>query len=333
MTLRLNHPEFLWLLLLLPLLAWLIGRRGQSPALVFPTTLIAASLGSLARRKPFNWLFPLRLLALACVILAIARPQLGHSHAEVQASGIDIMMAIDVSTSMNALDFRHGGRETRRIDAVKIVGEEFIRNRPNDRIALMMFASKPYLMTPLTLDHEFLLSRLYTINTGIIEDGTAIGTALARSLRRITDRESASKIVILLTDGENNAGPIAPLQAADIAANLGIRVYTIGAGSRGVAPIVVKDRFGRDVRIQQEVNIDEETLTQIAELTGGKYYRATDLGELQQIYREIDQLEKSTRTIQGFSVNRELFPWLLLAALALIAIEVALANTRLLKLP
>ena len=327
------HPELLWLLFALPLIAWLAGRKSKASAMLFPTTHVAAVLGKASKHNPFRWLTRLRLLTLALLILAISRPQLGRMQSEIDASGIDIILALDISTSMNALDFRLKGREVRRIEAVKAAVERFIHDRPNDRIALLMFAAKPYLMSPLTLDHEFLLDRLYTVDTGMIEDGTAIGTALARSTRQLNDRKAKSKVVVLLTDGENNTGRIAPLQAAEAAVPLNVKVYTIGAGTRGIAPIMAKDNLGRNVRVRQEVHIDEETLTKIAELTGGKYFRATDLNELEGVYAEIDQLEKSTRKIQGFTLEKEFFPQLLTLALLLLLLEVLLSQTRMLKIP
>ena len=330
---KILHPELLWLLLTLPLIAWLAGRKSKTSAMLFPTTHIAASLGKYSKHNPFRWLTRLRLLTLALLILAISRPQLGRVQTEIDASGIDIILALDVSTSMDALDFKLKGREVRRIEAVKAAVEKFVQDRPNDRIALLMFAAKPYLMSPLTLDHDFLLDRLYQIDTGMIEDGTAIGTALARSIRQLHDREAKSKVIVLLTDGENNAGRISPLQAAETAVPLGVKIYTIGAGTRGIAPIIRKDNLGRSVRARAEVNIDEDTLTKIAEETGGEYFRATDLNELESVYAEIDQLEKSKRTIQGFTLEKELFPYFLMGALGLLLLEILLSQTRLLKIP
>jgi len=327
------HSNFLWLLLLIPLLALLLGRKGNVASILFPSTQIIRTFHKTSHKNPFRWLIRLRFLALIFLILALARPQLGRMQKEIEASGIDIVLALDVSSSMNALDFKLRGKEVRRIEAVKAAVEKFTKDRPNDRIALMMFAAKPYLMSPLTLDHDFLLDRLYRIDTGIIEDGTAIGTALARSVRRLNELEAKDRVVILLTDGENNRGRITPLQAAETAIPFGIKVYTIGAGSEGIAPMIVKDQFGRDVRINQEVRIDEEALQEIAELTGGKYFRATDLNELESIYREIDQLEKTTRSIQGFTVEKELFSFLLAAALILVFLELILRQTTHLKLP
>ena len=330
---RLLHPELLWLLALIPLLALLTGRRASTSSLLFPNTDIAAVLGKQAIQNPFRWLSRLRFLVLALLVLAVARPQLGRTQSEISAKGIDIILALDISTSMNALDFRLKGREVRRIEAVKSAIEKFVEDRPDDRIALLAFAAKPYLLSPLTLDHEFILDRLYSVDKGVIEDGTAIGTALARSVRQLADRNVKSRIVILLTDGENTRGKITPIQAAEIAKTLDTKVYTIGAGSRGIAKVMAKDNFGRDVMVRQQVRIDEETLQKIADLTGGAYFRATDLNELENVYATIDQMEKTSKTIQGFTVEQEFFPYLLAAALIVLLLEILLSQTRLLKLP
>ncbi len=331
--LRFLHPELLWLLALVPLLALLTGKLGKSASVLFPNTGIAAVVGKLSQKNPFQWLTRLRYLALALLIVALARPQIGREQSEIRASGIDIILAIDASSSMNAMDFELRGRQVRRIEAVKAAVERFVDDRPNDRIALLMFAAKPYLASPLTLDHDFLDDRLRLIDTGVIEDGTAIGMAIASSVRRLNDREAKSKVVVLLTDGENTAGKISPLQAAETAATLDVKVYTIGAGTRGQAPVQTTDQFGRNRTVMTRVNIDEETLTEIANMTGGIYFRATDLNELENVYEQIDELETTTRTIQGFSVEEEWFPKLLIAALVILLIEVILAQTRWYKLP
>ncbi len=330
---RFLHPELLWLLAIIPIIAILLGKRSSTSSLLFPTTDIAAVVGKQAIQNPFRWLTRLRFLTLALLIIAIARPQLGRNQSEISAKGIDIILALDVSTSMNALDFRLKGREVRRIEAVKSAVEQFIDDRPDDRLALLVFAAKPYLLSPLTLDHEFILDRLYSVDTGVIEDGTAIGTALARSVRQLVDRDVKSRVVILLTDGENTRGRITPIQAAEIAKTLETKVYTIGAGSRGIAKVMTKDTFGRDVVVRQQVRIDEESLQEIADMTGGAYFRATDLNELQSVYDTIDEMEKTSRTIQGFTVEQEFFPHFLIAALLLLLLEAILSQTRLIKLP
>lgn len=330
---RLLHPEALWLLALLPLAAMLRGRRGPAAALRFPSLAVAGALGRARRSRAGLLLAAARLLVLACVVVALARPQLGRGTTEIEQRGIDIMLAVDVSTSMEALDFEKDGERVNRVEAVKAVVAKFIEARPNDRIGLVAFAGRPYLVSPLTLDHDWLLRRLDTLRTGMMEDGTAIGSAIASATNRLRDEASKSRLAILLTDGINNAGEVAPVTAAEAAQALGTRVYTIGAGTRGEAPVPVRDAFGREAIALAKVDIDEETLTKVAEMTGARYYRATDSDSLGRIYDEIDRLETSPRTIKRFERHEELFAWALLPGLALLVLELALAHTRFRRIP
>ncbi|MFI5401660.1 MAG: VWA domain-containing protein [Planctomycetota bacterium] len=330
---RLLHPEALWLLTLLPLVAMFLGRRGPVASLRFPSLAVAGALGRARRSRAGLLRAAARLLVLACVVVALARPQLGRGTTEVEASGIDIMLAVDVSTSMEALDFEKDGERVNRVEAVKAVVAKFIDGRPNDRIGLVAFAGRPYLVSPLTLDHDWLLRRLDTLKTGMMEDGTAIGSAIASSTNRLRDEASKSRVAILLTDGMNNAGEVAPVTAAEAAQALGTKVYTIGAGTRGEAPVPVRDAFGREAIALAKVDVDEETLTKVAEMTGARYYRATDSDSLGRIYDEIDRLETSPRTIKRFERHEELFAWALLPGLALLALELALAHTRFRRIP
>jgi Ca-activated chloride channel family protein len=330
---RLLHPEALWLLALLPLAAILRGRRGPAAALRFSSLAVAGRLGRTRRSRAGLLRAAARLLVLACVVVALARPQLGRGTTEIEQRGIDIMLAVDVSTSMEALDFERDGERVNRVEAVKAVVAKFIEARPNDRIGLVAFAGRPYLVSPLTFDHDWLLRRLDTLRTGMMEDGTAIGSAIASATNRLRDEASKSRIAILLTDGMNNAGEIAPVTAAEAAQALGTRVYTIGAGTRGEAPVPVRDAFGREAIALAKVDIDEETLTKVAEMTGARYYRATDSDSLGRIYDEIDRLETSPRTIKRFERHEELFAWALLPGLALLALELAHAHTRLRRIP
>lgn len=318
---RFLYPELLWLLALLPLLALLRGRQGPAPALVFSSTSVARAIAGGRKARPGRLLGFLRLATLGLLILSLARPQFGNTTTEIEASGIDILLAIDVSGSMEALDFTLNGKQANRLDAVKSVMASFIKERPNDRIGLVAFAGRPYLVCPLTLDHDWLQQRLDSLSIGIVEDGTAIGSAIASGVNRLRDRKSKSRILILLTDGMNNAGKIAPLTAAEAAETLSIQVYTIGAGTRGEATIPVKDPFGRKRLVRMKVDIDEDTLARVAEMTGAKYFRATDTKSLEQIYDEINAMEVTTRTIKHFSRYRELFSWLVLAALCLLGVE------------
>ncbi|NOR24103.1 MAG: VWA domain-containing protein [Desulforhopalus sp.] len=319
---RFLHPELLWLLTLLPLLAFLYGRAGGAPALLFSTTSLASSLAGARKTRPGTLHFLLRLVVLFLLILALARPQLGSSTTEIEASGIDILLAVDVSGSMEAMDFTLGGRPANRLEVVKKVVDEFIEQRPNDRIGLLAFAGRPYLVSPLTLDHSWLRKRLESLQIGMVEDGTAIGSAIGSGTNRLRDRKSKSRILILLTDGMNNAGRIPPLIAAEAAETLNIKVYTIGAGTRGEAPMPVSDTFGRRRIIRVQVDIDEETLTQVAEKTGAIYFRATDTASLSKIYDEINKMETTTRTIKKFESYRELFLFFVLGALILLSLEI-----------
>ncbi len=326
---RFLHPEFLWLLTLLPLLAIFRGKRSAAAALVFSSTSIAATLAE-GRKSSIGRLVPaLRLIALGLLILAFARPQLGNTTTEIEASGIDILLAVDVSGSMEALDFTLKGKAANRLDVVKSVVQTFIEARPNDRIGLLAFSGRPYMVSPLTLDHDWLLQRLQSLSIGMVEDGTAIGSAIGSGVNRLRDREAKSRIMILLTDGMNNAGNVPPLVAAEAAETMEIKVYTIGAGTRGEAPMPVTDQFGRKRLMRMPVDIDDETLGQVAEMTGGRYFRATDTESLTKVYDEINTMETTTRTIKKFENYRELFLWFVLAALLLLAVEIMLVWKRL----
>ncbi len=327
---RFADPWALWLLATLPLLAWLRGRVGPAPAVVFPSAdLVREAAREVAPSHPGRLRGALRLGALGLLILALARPQQGLGTADVEASGIDIVLAIDVSGSMAALDFQSEGKPGSRLDAVKKVVEDFVAGRPNDRLGLVAFAGRPYLVSPLTLDHDWLVRGLERLRIGLVEDGTAIGSGIASSVNRLRDRRAKSRVVILLTDGVNNSGKVSPLTAADAARALGVRVYTIGAGTRGEAPMPIVDRFGRQRIVMTPVDVDEETLQKVAETTGAKFFRATDTDSLRRIYEEIDQLEKTTETMKHFEEYRELFPWAILGALSLLCLEaLRAASTR-----
>ncbi len=319
---RFLHPELLWLLALLPVIAFFYSKKGAAPALLFSTTSIVKTLGNGRKVKPGKLSLILRLITLSLLIVAIARPQLGSSTTEIEASGIDILLAVDVSGSMEAMDFTLGGNPANRLDVVKKVVDEFIEQRPNDRIGLLAFAGRPYLISPLTLDHDWLRKRLESLSIGMVEDGTAIGSAIGSGANRLRDRKAKSRIMILLTDGVSNVGRIPPLAAAEAAETLGIKVYTIGAGTRGEAPIPVVDNFGRKRLVQAKVDIDEKTLKEVAEMTGAMYFRATDTKSLTRIYEEINTMETTTRTIKKFENYRELFPWFVLAVLIVLGLEI-----------
>lgn len=326
---RFLYPNLLYLLLLLPLLAFIRGRYGKSPSLLFSTTTITRQLATTRKTSPLKWRSRLRLLVLATLIIAAARPQLGETTTDIQASGIDILLAVDVSGSMQAMDFTLNSQPANRLEVVKNVMESFIEERPNDRIGLIAFGARPFLVCPLTLDHDWLLKRLHALSIGMAEDGTAIGSAIGSGVNRLKDQDSKSRIVILLTDGLNNAGHIPPLIAAEAAQALEVKVYTIGAGSRGEAPMPGVDMFGRKRMRMVRVDIDEDTLTRVAEVTGAKYFRATDTESLADIYGEINNLETTTRTITKFESYRELFIYCIGCALLLLLFEFTSKRTRL----
>jgi Ca-activated chloride channel family protein len=308
-------------------------RRQAPPALRYPVLDAVRAVGP-GRRVRWRWVLPaLRVAALGLLVVALARPQLGKAATQIFTEGIDIMLAVDVSGSMLAEDFQVDGQRANRLDAVKSVVRKFLARRPGDRVGLVLFAARPYTQSPLTLDHGWLMKNLERAHVGLIEDGTAVGSGLATAVRRLEASEAKSKIVILLTDGQNNAGKVPPLVAAETAKTLGYRVYTIGAGTRGSAPFPQVDAFGRRVYVSMPVDIDEDTLSRVAELTGGRYFRATDTPSLEQIYAEIDELETSQQEGLQYLEYHELYVWLALPALALLAAEAVLAHTWLRVLP
>jgi Ca-activated chloride channel homolog len=318
---RFLYPHLLWLLALLPILALLRGKRGAAPALVFSTTSLITFLAEGRKARPGRLLAALRLLVLALLIIACARPQQGSTTTEIEASGIDILLAVDVSGSMEALDFTLQGQPANRLDVVKSVIRQFVEQRPNDRIGLLAFSGRPYMVSPLTLDHDWLLQRLQSLSLGMVEDGTAIGSAIGVGVNRLQEKDAKSRILILLTDGMNNAGTVPPIVAAEAAEALGIKVYTIGAGTKGEAPMPMQDGFGRKRLVRVKVDIDDETLGKVAAMTGAHYFRATDTASLEKVYGEINNMETTTRTIKKFENYRELFPWIVGAALILLGFE------------
>lgn len=322
------NPWLLCLLALLPVIAMLQGRRGAAAAVKFSSLQVVERLGRPRRVRAGGILTSLLLAALAAFIIGLARPQAGSTISHVEASGIDIMLALDVSRSMLAEDFTIGYERANRLSAVKQVTEKFIEGRPNDRIGIVAFAGRPYLVSPLTLDHDWLLKNLERIQIGLVEDGTAIGSAIASTANRLKDRkESKSKIIVLLTDGDNNAGKVTPVTAAEAARALGMKIYAICAGSRGYAPVPVQDMFGRLVYRDVLVQVDEAALKQVAQIGGGNFYRATDSHSLEQIFKEIDQLEKSTVEMSQTKEYRDLFPWFVGAGAALLGLHLLLGQT------
>lgn len=327
------NPALLWLLLALPVMALLRGRSGRAVALRLPSVSDAKGIGSHPRSRAGGLLMALAYLGMALLILALARPQLGKGKTEIETSGIDIVLAVDVSGSMEAMDFNIDGQPVGRLSVVKKVVEQFVGDRPGDRMGMVAFAGRPYLVSPLTLDHDWLKDRLSEVKIGRVEDGTAIGSAIASSVNHLRDSEAKSRIVILLTDGVNNSGAANPVTAAEAAKALGIKIYTIGAGTRGEAPIPVRDRFGRQRMAMTKVEIDEDSLREIASVTGGQFFRATDTDSLVKIYEEINQLETTKRKMKRYEDYQELMLFALLPGLFLVLSERVLSETRYRHLP
>lgn len=332
-TFSFAHPWVLWFLLLLPLLALLRGRWGGTPGILFSSTSLVLAVGKKRRSKAGAMLASLVLAAMALLIIALARPQFGRTLEHVTASGVDIMLALDVSGSMIAEDYTIGSSRANRIDIVKKVTQQFIEARPNDRIGIIAFAGRPYLVSPLTLDHDWLIRNLDRVKIGLVEDGTAIGSGLASAVARLKDRDSKTKIIVLLTDGANNAGKVQPLTAAEAGRALGIKIYSIGAGSNGPVPVPMKDPFGRTVYQKVVFDFDEKLLEQIAKIGEGKYFRAADTRSMDATFREIDRLEKTKIEVEKTAEYRDLFPWLLFPALLLLAAEAVLSRTLWSRLP
>lgn len=321
------NPAYLWLLLLIPLLVlfYFFRQRLTSPALTFSAVDKLRDMSGSWRVVLRHALFAFRMIVLACLVIIIARPQSTDYWEDVSTEGIDIVMAMDISSSMLARDFKPD-----RLEAAKNVATEFISGRPHDRIGLVIFSGESFTQCPLTTDHAVLINLLREMQSGMIEDGTAIGLGLATAINRIKDSDAKSKVIILLTDGVNNRGEIAPLTAAEIAKTMNVRVYTIGVGSRGRAPYPVQTPAGIRYR-DMMVEIDEEVLQEIAGMTGGNYYRATDNESLTEIYTEIDRLEKSKINVQELSRKREEFMPLALIMAALLLLEIILRYTVLRK--
>ena len=331
-----GHPYVLLLLLLLPVLGWLKGKQGQPPAFVYSSVQLVRGILNVSRTRSGAFLAALRWLTLAVLIIALAQPRLTQSETKVTASGVDIAVALDMSGSMASEDFEVGRQRLNRLAMAKEVLKKFIEKRPSDRIGIVAFATQAYIASPLTLDHEFLLQNLERLQLGTIDDSrTAIGSAFSTAINRLRELKSKSKIVILMTDGQNNAGKVAPLTVAEAAQKLGVKVYTIGVGTRGEAPMPRgRNPFTGQVMYQMmPVDIDEDTLQKIADMTGGKYYRADNAQRFQAIYAEIDKLEKTEAEMKKFAHHDELFAWLITPGLGLLLLEVLLRHTIWRRLP
>ena len=330
---RFLQPEWFWLLTLLPIVLIWRGRRGPVAAIEYSDVSLARDVARRSRSRIGLLLWLLPVLAGALMIVGLARPQRADGRTLITANGIDIVLGLDVSGSMQALDFQIDHQRVNRIEVVKSVVSKFIEERQDDRIGIIAFAGTPYLVSPITLDHDWLQQNLERVAVGSVDDGTAIGSALAASVNRLRLTQAKSKVVILLTDGVNNTGKISPLAAAEAAKAMGVKVYTIGVGVRGDAPLPVRDAAGNWHVVTAKVDVDEKTLQAIAEETGGKFYRATDTDSLQRIYEQINRLEKTAQTVQKFEHTEELYPYWLIPALGILGLSVLLQQTRLRRLP
>ena len=314
---------FLWGLTIIPLLVFLYIRKNsaQKPSVTLSNTALFFYNKNAGRVKFMHIPFILRIIVIMLVIVALARPQKSSSKQNINIEGIDIVLSLDISGSMLAEDFKPN-----RLEAAKDVASDFIKNRPNDRVGLVVFSGETFTQCPLTSDHSVLLNLFKDIKSGMIEDGTALGDGLATSINRLKNSKAISKVIILLTDGINNQGSMDPKSAAEIAKLNGIRVYTIGVGSYGTAPYPVMTPFGKQYQ-NVDVQIDEGLLKNIAKTTNGTYFRATSKNKLISIYQEIDKLEKSKIDVSEYSKKTEMFSYLIIVALSLLLLEILLRYT------
>jgi Ca-activated chloride channel homolog len=341
---RFEQPWFLLLGLLLPLF-WFIGSRFQRPpAIRFAAARIferATAFRRSWRKAAQNALY---YFGCACLIVALARPQLGTATNRIQTNGIDIMILLDVSLSMLSEDYSIGTNRASRLEVVKQVTEKFISGRPNDRIGVIAFSGRAYLVSPLTLDHTWLVENLArlsirrigdqtAIGSSLVEDGTAIGSALATAANRLRDKRAKSRVIVLLTDGDNNAGKIPPLTAAEAAAAIGIKIYTIGAGTNGLVPFPHSDGFGNTYYSQEYMPFKEDTCREIARIGNGVFFRAADTKTMTEIFEQIDQFEKTEIQMQKYESYQDIFAWLLGAGLCLLGATFALRETIWSKVP
>lgn len=328
-----QYPWLLLLLALTPLLVFLRSWRRRTASLTF-------SGGGVLARLPVTWavtahrLLPLAFgLGFVLLVVALARPRTGLEESLMRAEVRDIVLLVDVSTSMRAEDLSSAGRTRDRLAAAKEVIERFVQRRPHDRIGMVAFAAVPYTVSPLTLDRGWLLGQLGRLETGMIEDGTAIGDGIASAVNRLRESRAKSKVVVLLTDGISNRGTLAPENAARAARALGIRIYAVGAGSSGPARTPVRESSGETRYFMQETAIDEASLAQIADTTGGRYFRAADFAALEEVYARIDRMEQTQVDVRAYTRFEEWFAPFALLSLVLLALEKALALTRLGRLP
>jgi Ca-activated chloride channel family protein len=324
------YPKVLFLLLLLiPIIVWYLFKyRRTIPSIQVSTIRPFLNMHASFKHILGHILFDIKLIAVALLIIILARPQSTNSWENVSTQGIDIVLALDISGSMLARDFNPD-----RIGASKDIATEFISGRPTDRIGLVIFSAESFTQCPLTTDHAVLINLLKDVKSGMIDDGTAIGVGLANAVQRLKNSDAISKVIILLTDGVNNTGVIDPITAAELAKAFGIRVYTVGIGTMGTAPYPAQDMFGNIVMQPMKVEIDEKTLQQISDITGGKYFRATDNQKLRQIYSDIDKMEKSKISVKEYSRKVEEYLPYAIGALIILVLEFLLRKLILRSIP
>jgi len=331
-------PEFKTplVLALIPLLLgffWYEHKRREGTSFRFSSLFLMRQIGTTWRVRWSFLSWVLRALVLVLLLIALAGPRKLLAQSKLSSEGTCIVLALDVSGSMSAEDYVINGQRISRLDIIKRTVENFVKQRTDDRLGLIVFGSQAYTVCPLTTDHEWLLENLKQVRIGVIEDATAIGSGIATSLLRLRDSKAKSRVIVLLTDGVNNSGKIQPLDAAKMAQALGIKIYTIGAGTRGIVPFPVTDEFGNRHYEQAQFDLDEDTLKKIAVMTQGEYFRAADTESLRHIYVEIDKLEKTKIEGKGYKQYEPLFWYYVAAALALLALEIILTNTVFLKIP
>jgi Ca-activated chloride channel homolog len=327
-VIRFHSPEYFWLLLLIPLL-FLLLRSRQKSVIRFSSLSLLQKASSTKSFPIRGILFFLRAIALTLLIVAFARPQDIETDREFETKGIDIIMAIDISGSMLAEDFK----PENRISVAKEEAKRFINGRENDRIGLVVFARKSYTQCPLTLDYKILNSLIDDVSIGLIKDGTAIGLGIATAVNRIRSSDAKSKVIILLTDGENNAGNIDPITAAELASSFGVRIYTIAIGRGGLVPFPIEDPIFGKRYVQAEVKVDEQMLKRIADITDGIFFRARDAKALARVYKKIDELETTEVKVKEYSTYHELFHLFLVPGAGILLLQILLGSTLLLKIP
>jgi Ca-activated chloride channel family protein len=326
-------PLVLFLIPLLLAFFWYEHKRREGTSFRFSSLLLMRQLGTTWRARWSFLPWVLRAMVLVLLLIALAGPRKLLAFPKLSSEGIDIVLALDVSGSMSAEDYVVNTQRISRLDIIKSTVENFVKQRTDDRLGLIVFGSQAYTVCPLTTDHEWLLENLRQIRIGLIQDATAIGSGISTSLLRLKNSKAKSRIIVLLTDGVNNTGKIQPLDAAKMAQAMGIKIYTIGAGTTGIVPFPVTDEFGNKHYEQAQFDLDEDTLKKIAAMTGGEYFRAADTESLRHIYSEIDKLEKTKIDEKGYKLYEPLFWYFVDAALVLLALEIILTNTIFLKIP